>query len=582
MSDITTPALEWFDAVLIPMWVYDPETLRFLAVNKAAIANYGYSRADFLQMTLANIRSEEDMPAMQANIDRNVKPFINAPQTERWRHRRKNGELFYVQLFATYVEFEGKPARLVQAVDIDEKIKEQQRQEDLNKVLRDRHDDIDFVLSTMNEVVWVAYADDMQLIYTNEACEKMQGYTAQEMIADNSLFFKSIHPDDVELFKASTKRMLETGYDVREFRVYHKDGSIRYLRGGVALRKNVDGKRDICCGLTVDITELKLAQGALAQQVHDTEDMLDSITDGFFTLNRNWEFTYVNKAFEKLYDTTREHLLGRNYWEHFPTSTKNKFHAEYNRAIAENKSVHFEEYSNSQHKWLSVSAYPRPQGLSVYFTDITEQKELKDALVKHEHNLNALINTTNDLIWSLDTDYRLLSANNSYIAIIKQFTGRAINIGDRVIDTNVPAEQVTLWKGYFDRAFDGEQVTAVDEYELGGNSSSYWETSFNPIVDEHGSIMGVSCFSTDITDRLNHLLKIELQNKQLKEIAQMQSHQVRGPVATIMGLQQLLNADDPADPINNEVIQGINISAQILDAMIRDIDSKTRMVFPEV
>jgi PAS domain S-box-containing protein len=570
-----------FETLLIPTWVYDPATLRFLAVNKAACECYGYSHAEFMQMTLADIRLPEDAGVMQQNIDNTVKPYITSPRQERWRHRRKNGDVFYVQLFANYIEHEGQPARMVQAVDIDLKIKEANQLEEINAVLNNERDEIDFVLSTINENVWIADAQTFKLIYTNAACEKIHGYTAAEMMGDGSLFFQSLHPDDKAAFFESAKRMMENGWDDREFRIIHKDGSIRHLKGVAWLRKGVDGRRDVCCGVTSDITELKLAEKAITKQQKDIETILESITDGFFALDGNWNFVYVNNAFEKLFDKPRTELLGRNYWEEFPHSTQKKFYSEYNRARDEKQSVHFEEYAASLGKWVSVGAYPNRNGLSVYFTDITEQKQLKDALVHHEKNLHALINNTEDLIWSVDTNYRLLTANAAYLKQIKEFTGDDLQIGDDITQTNTHEQYKQMWKAYLDRAFAGERFKTVDEYNIGGQSI-YCEISFNPIIDDEGTVIGVSCYSADITDRLNHLLQIELQNRQLKEIAHIQSHQVRGPVATIMGLRELLNTNDPCDPTNGDIIKGIHETAELLDTMIRDIDKRTQAVWAEV
>ena len=70
---------------------------------------------------------------------------------------------------------------------------------------------------------------------------------------------------------------------------------------------------------------------------------------------------------------------------------------------------------------------------------------------------------------------------------------------------------------------------------------------------------------------------MQLQNERLKEIAQMQSHQVRGPLATMMGLAQLFNTENPADPSNIEVLQKFQIAMDELDSIIRLIDNKTQI-----
>ena len=80
-----------------PMWIYDRETLRFLDVNDAAIAKYGYSRDEFLAMTIKDIRPTEDVPGLLENIASLVAGFNDAGI---WRHRLKSGDIISVEITA--------------------------------------------------------------------------------------------------------------------------------------------------------------------------------------------------------------------------------------------------------------------------------------------------------------------------------------------------------------------------------------------------------------------------------------------------------------------------------------------------
>jgi PAS fold len=86
---------------------------------------------------------------------------------------------------------------------------------------------------------------------------------------DKSLFFNSIHPDDKEHFYDSMHKMLTTGSSESEFRVFHKDGTIRYLQGTAHLKKGDVDEFDICSGITVDITELRTAEADLVKKANE-------------------------------------------------------------------------------------------------------------------------------------------------------------------------------------------------------------------------------------------------------------------------------------------------------------------------
>jgi two-component system, cell cycle sensor histidine kinase and response regulator CckA len=107
------------------MWVYDAETLRFLAVNGAAVRQYGYTRAEFLAMSITDIRPPEDVDALLADLRDTGGPGSPLPGT--WRHRRRDGSLIDVEITAGKVRFEDRPAALVLAHDVTERRRLEER-----------------------------------------------------------------------------------------------------------------------------------------------------------------------------------------------------------------------------------------------------------------------------------------------------------------------------------------------------------------------------------------------------------------------------------------------------------------------
>ncbi len=108
-----------FESCPLPLWVYDLETLRFLAVNQAAVRHYGYSRDEFSEMTLADIRPFEDIAALRADVMRNKQPDPGST----WRHRKRDGTVITVEIKAQDFQFERRAARLVLVNDLTERIR---------------------------------------------------------------------------------------------------------------------------------------------------------------------------------------------------------------------------------------------------------------------------------------------------------------------------------------------------------------------------------------------------------------------------------------------------------------------------
>lgn len=99
-----------FETSTVPMWVFDQETLAFLAVNDAAVRIYGYARSQFLRMSILDIRPPEEVIAVVRDA---LHPHESHGTAERWRHRDQRGEVFEVEIQCHDLMYEAQPARLV-------------------------------------------------------------------------------------------------------------------------------------------------------------------------------------------------------------------------------------------------------------------------------------------------------------------------------------------------------------------------------------------------------------------------------------------------------------------------------------
>jgi PAS domain S-box-containing protein len=108
----------------LPFWVFDTATFKFVEVNSAAMVEYGYSRDEFLEMSIFDLRPEEDKDKLLTELSAGREGF-HLPQV--WTHRRKDGSLFEVNIHTADLQFGGKPARLILAEDISASIEYEQQ-----------------------------------------------------------------------------------------------------------------------------------------------------------------------------------------------------------------------------------------------------------------------------------------------------------------------------------------------------------------------------------------------------------------------------------------------------------------------
>lgn len=132
-------------------------------------------------------------------------------------------------------------------------------------------------------------------------------------------------------------------------------------------------------------------------QVHN---ILESITDAFVAFDRQWRYTYVNQAAVQLLGRSPQELIGKQVWQEvFPTEVGKVAYRELHRAVAEQIPVWWEEFGEPIGRWLEVNAYPSADGVAVYFRDITERKQIEEALRESEAQFRQLADAMPQIVW---------------------------------------------------------------------------------------------------------------------------------------------------------------------------------------
>jgi PAS domain S-box-containing protein len=125
-------------------------------------------------------------------------------------------------------------------------------------------------------------------------------------------------------------------------------------------------------GTAIDTTEHKLRENELERTKKQVSDVLESITEMFIAVDREWRFTYANRPAVEKVGKPREEILGKNIWELIPELTARDFRSPFERVMTERVPIHF-EFVGPRGTWLDVHAHPPEGGLSAYILDITER-----------------------------------------------------------------------------------------------------------------------------------------------------------------------------------------------------------------
>jgi len=200
-----------------------------------------------------------------------------------------------------------------------------------------------------------------------------------------------------------------------------------------------------------------------------------------------------------------------------------------------------------------------------------------DSVVAAEQHLRALINNTSDPIWLVDTKLTILECNHAFRKWVHNFIGQELGKGEHVLFNNEHKGYLGKFEMCYNLALEGNNFQTVEDMTVGG-VLTYTAVSFTPIFNDSGDVTSISCYARDITEQRRHLHKIEQQNNALRDIAFMESHKLRRPLANIIGLHDLFNFDNLADPLNRELMEVIGMMSKELDHIVREVVRKTNEV----
>ncbi|TFV58497.1 UNVERIFIED_ORG: GAF domain-containing protein [Bacillus sp. AZ43] len=181
------------------------------------------------------------------------------------------------------------------------------------------------------------------------------------------------HPDDRDRLREALETAVETcgEYDA-EFRIVLPTGETRWIQGRGRALADDRGVAVRLLGAGFDTTAQRHAEARVAR-------VLEVMKSAFFSLDRSWRFSYVNAEAERVLARTREELIGGSIWELFPAAVGSEFEVHYRGAVETGEERVFEaHYPAPLDAWYEVRAWPGPDGLSVYFLDVTERRRAEE------------------------------------------------------------------------------------------------------------------------------------------------------------------------------------------------------------
>lgn len=323
-----------------------------------------------------------------------------------------------------------------------------------------------------------------------------------------------------------------------------------------------------------DVTAITTSHNIIRQQARTLNTIFESITDAFFTLDKHWNFTYINSEFDRLLLTDRQKLIGHSIWEVFPEEYNKSFYQHYKDAFETGRSVHFEAFLERVNKWLEVKAFPSEEGLSVYFNDVTDQVKAKQELEK----LSLVASKTTNGVMILDAEGVTEWVNEGFTNLTGYTFDEAVGRTPRSLLRGEETDRITMDR-IDQKLKEGRPFTEeILNYKKSGEKI-WLSLDITPVLDDVGHITRFINIQTDITFRKEtEASQLELtkdlfrQNRDLQQFTYIVSHNLRSPVANVMGLVDMITLVEKDSALFNESLAYLKTSINRLDTVLKDLN----------
>ena len=332
---------------------------------------------------------------------------------------------------------------------------------------------------------------NMKLLSVNDFMCAESGYSREELLAISPLDL--LAPEHKELFLDRLRKMM-AGLDVPEsveYKIVTKSG--RIIRALLSVNFAFENGIPVRARVTAtDVTSRKLAEEELARSNQKVNEILTSIQDDFYVLDRGWNFVFANRQFTSKIGMEPRDFIGNNIWRMFPKHLGTALEENFRAAMEKREIRRFEIGGRYTDAWYRMTAYPSADGITVLGTDITEQKRAEAALHESEARFRLALRNAPVSVSAQDRSLRFIWAFNQRSATPDQIIGHT----DEEIFTPEEAAHFTAVKRrVLDEGVELHEQTWLDR----PSGRMFLDISWEPIRDEAGAVTGVASATVDLT-----------------------------------------------------------------------------------
>ena len=556
-----------FEFSPVAMWVYDVQTLSFLDVNLAAVQHYGYTKEQFLTMTISQL---EDLSEA---IEAEGKDAMAKEGLALHVHLRADGELIFVELESNPILYNERKARIVLANEVTDKIAIQRELLLSERRFRALVQDASDMITIIDK--------DFNYTYVSPASLRVFGIEPKSVIG--SYAFDFIHSDDFDrvLQEAGEiwqqKQILLSPYRYRDV-----NGNWLWIETKATNLLDDPAVKGIVC-ISKDITKRIEDEQVLRENVERFNMVSKATSDVIWDCDFETKTIAWNKTICEVLGYDNLTLTSTKWWEdRIHPEDRDRVLDELEKQLQSDDDRWASEYrfycGNNQYKYIFDRGFilKTPNGIPYRMIGSIQDISLRKQEEQWSRLLESVVTHADDGVLITDASV----APGPYIVYVNDalvrmsgFT-RAELLGSSPAILHQRQEDQPEIAILYDALAKGEEcrIDFINETKAGNLYNV--SVTVCPVLDEKASISNWISIRRDITGQKQYIAAIEAQNKSLREIRWMQSHGVRAPLARIMSLVSLLHYT-PDAAAQHELLNHLEKSAKELDVIVTQIANET-------
>ncbi|PVY42150.1 PAS domain S-box protein [Pontibacter virosus] len=533
-------------------------------VSDSIHTELGYTSKDLLGTNVLNLIHPDDADDIRKELYNLTYGGVKQVALSPFRFMAKNGDWRWLSCVSTNMLDNPHVRGLVtNSRDITTKmeaLRQKKESQAYYKALFFNNPDLVFTIATNGRVE-----------ACNDAVVNLTGYTREDFPESNFADFL-LPAYRQEAFEAFYKALAGQSLNF-ETCIRHRNGTKRYLSANL-LPVVLEGRVLAIQCIAKDSTNEKEANLLVKAQAQKLHNILEGMVEGFFALDTAWRYSFGNTVFANFLGRSLDDLMNRHIWEEYPFLVGSQFQLKCLEVAKNRKPVQFEEHFSSISAVLRFTLSPFADGILVSFVDITEQV----AAQEERRKLSLVASKTTNGVIITNSNLEIEWVNEAFCNVTGYTLEEVAGKRPSTILTSTDADPREIAWVREQLALGVPMRKEMRSYKK--NGEMIWaDVTISPIANEQGQIEKHVYIHTDITERKldqERLLKttehLYHQNQDLQQFNYIVSHNLRAPVANLVGLSTVLQKLDRNSNRFMQGLQNLETSARRLDDVISDLN----------